>query len=293
MWFGMKLPLMPSVCKSCHAVAVPAVIIKAHKAQPHFPLIACSATQLEGVRYPHDFAFGVLPVEFAKSAAPLVIYVSETPPKGETANLHRFVLARDGWSHTAIAKPEPAPEDAPAQNSEDEFDASQEEPDASQEEPHPKDVNSSDRNGDQRDSQGSETSPQGRKSNEPETDPSDGYDYIAAAQEKTEQEGLPSDKDTDSLAGKLGPDAKATVTTSFQQSASAASDPRADLQGEIVTEAGSQVTSWERREYWQSIGIAVVATICLGAAASVVYRGAFRGVQTRGYSKVPDDRRYV
>jgi hypothetical protein len=55
--------------------------------------------QLEGVAFPHDFAFGTLPAEHVTTSVPVVVYVTETPTStSRTARLHRFVLATDGWS---------------------------------------------------------------------------------------------------------------------------------------------------------------------------------------------------
>ena len=64
--------------------------------------------QLDGVSYPHDFAFGTLPSEHSNGSTPVVIYVTETPPADTTpAKLHRFVLhpEGDGWSREALRPP--------------------------------------------------------------------------------------------------------------------------------------------------------------------------------------------
>jgi hypothetical protein len=71
------------------------------------------AVQLEGVVYPHDFAFATLPPEYVNGSTPIVVYVTETPPADAApAKVHRFVLRAegDGWSAKAQRAPaEPLP----------------------------------------------------------------------------------------------------------------------------------------------------------------------------------------
>lgn len=74
--------------------------------------------QLEGVTYPHDFAFATLPAEYVTTAVPVVVFVTETPSADmlQPARLHRFVLAQDGWSRApAAGSPAVAPTPAKAQ----------------------------------------------------------------------------------------------------------------------------------------------------------------------------------
>jgi hypothetical protein len=58
--------------------------------------------QLPGVLWPHDFSFASLPLDYVKTVSQTIVYVTETPPRGEPpGRLHRFVLAAEDGSWTA------------------------------------------------------------------------------------------------------------------------------------------------------------------------------------------------